>query len=417
MLFMSERTTPRITAESPRASVLFALTVFAATGVQVLATPVSALVEGGGAWPFPLPEPVVLLLLLLGCAVQAVALAFSDRLPQVTVVVVVAVFIALATGLDVPTWLRGMHLVIALSLFLLATRSSTPIAFVWLAAAVVGSVTALMVWMLAEGTPWAIAFWWIVAEAISIAAPAAAGTILGIWWGAKTRRMQAARETAERARLEHDARVSAAQDAERARIAQELHDVAGQHLAGLITLADAALKISPDQPDRAIDLISEVRDEGRFAAASLAGALSDLRATSPDSASSVSDLRDIEDLLSYWRLRGVAIDYRSAGDLSSLPAVVSATSYRCVKEALTNAAKHAPGAPIDVTIAVDQDRLEVTVGNGAATDSAPIPGLGLGWGLRGIRERIELLQGTLSTQERPSGGWQLSFSIPTFAPN
>ena len=54
--------------------------------------------------------------------------------------------------------------------------------------------------------------------------------------------------------------------------------MAGQHLAGLITLADAALAIAPSRPAEALALVEEVRDEGRFAAASLARALADLRA-------------------------------------------------------------------------------------------------------------------------------------------
>ncbi len=397
-----------------RASSIFALIVFAATAVQVLATPVSALVEGSGTWPFPLPEGTVLGLLLVGCALQAFALTFSDRLPEVAVIVGVAVFLALALGLQVPTWLTGMYLVIALSLFLLATIRSAVAALAWLVLSLVAVVGSLHVWMLAIGTPWNVAFWWTAAEAARFGAPTMAATVLGLWWAAKVRRVRAAREEAELVRLEHVSRVAAAQSEERSRIAQELHDVAGQHLAGLITLADAALRIAPEQPDRALELVREVRDEGRFAAASLAGALSDLRATAPDASSSVDDLRNIDTLLDFWRSRGMQLDYDLDGNLSNLPAVVSTTAYRCLQEALTNAAKHAPGALVAVSIAVPSDRLTVTVANGIATSSSPLPGLGLGWGLRGIGERVELLQGTLSTTEVAAGGWRLRFEIPTF---
>lgn len=399
---------------STRARVILAATVFITTSVQAMTNPVVALLDGV-EWPFALSVPVVLGLIILGCAVQAAALAMTERLPRVSVLVVTAVYLALALGLNIPTWLVGMHLAMALSLFLLATQRPARSVVIWLVVTMAVSIAAFLVWMTAIGTPLHVGIPWVISESVSFVAPSIAASLLGIWWATRARRMRAARDAAELARREHDERVLVAQESERARIAQELHDVAGQHLAGLITLADAALKLAPEQPVRALELLGDVRDEGRFASASLAGALADLRATSPHSAESVSDLRDIDELVEFWRARGMEIEYRTDGDVSDLPAVISATSYRCIKEALTNAAKHAPGASVKVTVAVASERVDVTVQNGPATASEPLPGLGLGWGLRGIAERLDLLQGTLATREHPAGGWHLSFSIPTLA--
>ena len=396
-----------------RASLVFASTVFVATAIQVVATPVSALLEGGGEWPLALPVAVVLALLVVGCAVQAAALMVSERLPRTSVVIVVMVYLALVIGLDVPTWLVGMYLLIALALFLLASRLPAVTSLVWLVASTAAVVGTLLAWMLMRGTSPSVAALWLSAEAVRFAAPAAAATVLGIWWAGKVRRMRIAREDAEQARFEHESRVAAAQEFERSRIAQELHDVAGQHLAGLITLADAALALAPKEPNHALTLIKDVRDEGRFAAASLAGALSDLRATSPEAAATVPDLRAVGGLISFWRDRGMGIDLQSTGDLANLPAVVSATAYRCLQEAFTNAAKHSPGAAVRVEIAVPGNRLDVVVSNGPATGTDRQSGLGLGWGLRGILERVELLQGTLSTRALSGGGWELRFEIPT----
>lgn len=401
---------------STRTSLVFAVTVFVATVIQVLATPVSALIEGG-EWPLALPMPAVLTLLVLGCAIQAAALMVSEKHPRTTVVVTVLVYLLLAIGLEVPTWLTGMYLVIALALFLLATRLSVAASVLWLFVSVVGTVGALLAWMLARDTDPSVAVWWLSAEAVRLAAPAAAATTLGIWWAGKVRRMRAARDEAEQARFEHESRVAAAQAFERSRIAQELHDVAGQHLAGLITLADAALKLAPSDPSHALNLIEDVRDEGRFAAASLAGALSDLRATSPGATTTVPDLRAADGLVDFWRTRGMDIDLRSGGDLANLPAVVSTTAYRCLQEAVTNAAKHSPGAKVLVEIRSSKTRLDVVVSNGPATSVDQLPGLGLGWGLRGILERVELLQGTLAARALPSGGWELRFEIPTVTTN
>jgi len=407
---------PRSILRTARASVLFALTVFAATVVQVLATPVSALVEGDGEWPFDLSEPLVFSVLVLGCGVQAVALAVSDRLPRTAVAVITLVYLGLAIGLEVPSWLTGMYLVIALSLFLLATRRSAAVALVWLAITVAAVVGSLLWWMmLVLGASINVAAWWISAEAARFVAPAAAGATLGIWWTANVRRMRAAREEAEQARREHAARVAEAQSRERARIAQELHDVAGQHLAGLITLADAAMKIAPAQPEHALGLLEEVRDEGRFAAASLAGALSDLRATSPESVAAVRDLRHSQQLVDYWRGRSMHIDYSTSGDIANLPAVVSTSSYRCLQEALTNAAKHAAGAEVNAIITASETSLELVVRNAPPVHEARLPGLSLGWGLQGMTERVELLQGKLTAQPLTDGGWELRIYIPTVA--
>ncbi|WP_246301137.1 sensor histidine kinase [Microbacterium immunditiarum] len=258
----------------------------------------------------------------------------------------------------------------------------------------------------------------VTAEAVRIAAPAAAGTALGAWWGTQSRRVSLARIEAETAKRYHTQRVEEAQQRERARIAQELHDVAGQHLAGLITLADAALTIAPAQPEEALHLVEEVRNEGRFAAASLAGALADLRAAGTEPREMTRDLRQANELVEYWQTRGMHIRLATTGRVDELPAVVSATAYRCAQEAITNAAKHAPGAEVDIDIAARVDRLEVTIRNGPSpAGTGPIGGLDLGWGLSGIRERIDLLRGTLVFGPTPGGGWMMRFVIPVAQPD
>lgn len=396
-----------------KASLIFGLIVFLATAIQVLATPVAALMQGPVEWTLPLNVPTVLTLLVLGCAAQGAALSVAERYSRTAVVIVVVVFLVLAIGLEVPTWLTAMYLVITLALFLLATRLRAVTSLLWFVGTTLTVIGSLAVWLQLSGADPTVAFWWLLAEGIQLAAPAAAATTIGIWWARRVERMRTAREAAEQARVEHETRVAAAQAFERSRIAQELHDVAGQHLAGLLTLADAALKIAPSEPDRALRLVADVRDEGRFAAASLAGALADLRATSPDAAATVPDLRAADELIAFWRVRGMDIELRSPDDLDNLPAVVSTTAYRCLQEAVTNAAKHSPGAPVLVEIRMSDSELDVSVSNGPATGLDPLPGLGLGWGLRGILERVELLQGTLSTRPLSSGGWELRFVIPT----
>jgi len=236
-----------------------------------------------------------------------------------------------------------MYLVIALALFLLAFRRSLLVAIGWLLGVVVVSAGALFLWALTVGLTPSVAAGFVTTEAIRLAAPAIAGTALGAWWRTQTRQVNLARVQAETAKREHDSRVEEAERRERARIAQELHDVAGQHLAGLITLADAALAIASARPEDALRLVEEVRNEGRFAAASLAGALTDLRSVGTEPRETTRDLRQATELVEYWQKRGMNIRLVTSGPLDELPAVVSATAYRCMQEAVTNAAKHAAG--------------------------------------------------------------------------
>lgn len=404
---------PLVLLGTTRASLLFVTTVFIATLIQVLATPTVALWESPDLeWPLPTSIPATYGLLVAGCALQAAALTMFSRRPGTTVAIVVAVHLALAVGLGVPTWVQGMHIVIAGALFLVATRVSTARVVAWCAAVVIAESAVLLWFVLGSGESVTVGIGWVAANVVSLAAPAVAGTALGVWWTTKTRRMQQAREEAELATQEHADRVAEAQERERARIAQELHDVAGQHLAGLITLTDAALTFAPTRADEALALLQDVRDEGRFAAAGLAGALADLRAGGVAPSGTTRDVRSLDELVAFWRERGATVDATIRGDVDALPAVVSTTAFRCVQEALTNAAKHAPRAPVRIEIDHDTDRLVGTVANAAPDHAGQRRAVGLGWGLSGMRERVEILGGTFAAGTDAGGGWTLAFEIP-----
>lgn len=398
---------------SARSGAVFVTTVFVVTVVQSLMVPIVDLITAQLGWPLVIPAGVGITLLLAGCAVQALVFLLVDRRPEVTVVVTTAVYLALVVGLGVPSWLSGMKLVIALSLFFLATRRRALTSLLWLVGVSIATVVTVTLWALSLGDDVSFTLAFSLGEALTFIAPAAGAVALGIWWGARKRRTARARERAEIAEREHEHRVEQARDRERARIAQELHDVAGQHIAGLITLTDAALQMAVSRPDDARELMADVRSEGQFAAASLAGALSDLRAVGTELPEMTADLRRIDELISYWRKRGTEVELVTEGDFADLPAVVSTSVYRCVQEALTNAAKHAPGAPVSVAVRHSFDQLSLVVENGRADDGrVPVAGLGLGWGLSGVTERIELLRGSLRTGPTPEGGWRLDLNVP-----
>lgn len=207
--------------------------------------------------------------------------------------------------------------------------------------------------------------------------------------------------------------IEASRNAERGRIAQELHDVAGQHLAGLVSLCDASVELAPAHPQQALQLIDEVRAEGRYAAASLYGALGDLRAVDATAHTPTPDLRSLADLVSFWRARGMDVALEAQGDVELAPVVVSTTAYRAVQEALSNAAKHASGAPVRVHVDVDPGLLTATVVNGTPRrPRADENGLGLGWGLDTLRQKLTLVDGSLRAASDDAGGWRLEVEIP-----
>ncbi|MFS0714219.1 histidine kinase [Microbacterium sp. 2P01SA-2] len=399
-----------------RGSAILVAIVSAMTTLQVLATPITAMMAGPVDWPFAVSIPVLCVILAVACVAQASALLLSGRWPRTAVFATVSVYLLVLGVFDVPNWLIGMYLVVALAQFLAACRVPATSAIVCLLGVVVAGMGGLFVWGAVYTGDAGAAFTFMANEFFRFTAPALGATALGIWWGAQVRQVALAREQAELARQEHDARVNDARERERARIAQELHDVAGQHLAGLVTLADAAISLAPARPDEAIRLVGEVRNEGRFAAASLAGALSDLHAADAAGPTETTrDLRRAGELVEFWSQRGMPVSFELSGAVSDLPAVVSTTGYRVLQEALTNAAKHAPGAPVNVivTVADAEDELIVRVVNHAPnSDSTPVPGLDLGWGLRGMRERVELLRGTLFAGPTPTGGWDVRIAIP-----
>jgi signal transduction histidine kinase len=89
---------------------------------------------------------------------------------------------------------------------------------------------------------------------------------------------------------------------------------------------------------------------------------------------------------------------------------IGLTVYRIVQEALSNAARHASGAPVEVTVNTTKKQIRVEVRNGPG---APGPSThGTGHGLVGMRERVELLGGTLHTGPAGDGGFAVVATIP-----
>ncbi|MGW2563581.1 sensor histidine kinase [Streptomyces sp. NPDC001514] len=213
--------------------------------------------------------------------------------------------------------------------------------------------------------------------------------------------------------------VERAQVGERARIARELHDVVA-HRVGNIVLTAGALKVGPEA--RAAPAVARaaelIRDEGHQALEELRevlGVLTPDRQGRPAARAPQPDASQLDKLVASSTRLGRQATLRIDGHPETLPAPVQRAIHRIVQEGLTNAAKHAPGAPVGVVVECRLDGVEVQVTNGPAAgagdaDAPPLPPSG-GNGLIGLAERVGLLDGTFSAGPY-DGGYRIGAFIP-----
>jgi signal transduction histidine kinase len=183
-------------------------------------------------------------------------------------------------------------------------------------------------------------------------------------------------------------------DAERLRVAHEVHDVVGHGLAAIQMQADIALHLRDTRPEMAVEALTAI-------SAASSEALDELRAT----LAGLSDAphpAQAEELCARVRRAGVDVDLVVDGEPMPLPA----TAYRVLREALTNVVKHAADPRARVTIEHRPDSVGLHVSN-----PARITGHVDGFGLTGMRRRVELAGGTLTT-EAEAGTFAVHAVIP-----
>jgi signal transduction histidine kinase len=254
-------------------------------------------------------------------------------------------------------------------------------------------------------------------EGILLGAFALTG-IAGHAYGRRAREGAAALATASRLRSEHEAAAERAVRAERLRLARELHDVASHAVGAMVLQAGAALALRERDAAAAREALRSVDTAGAEAISELAvlfGLLDAAGLAAPH------DERDLGAALTALadRMRGGGLDVRVTvpPDVPADPVLV-ATAYRIVQEALTNAARHAPGSRVAVALETGDDRLAVTVvDDGGARPAAAGDGLleGGGFGLVGLAERVRALGGDIAAGPAPGGGFAVSARLPTRA--
>jgi signal transduction histidine kinase len=196
--------------------------------------------------------------------------------------------------------------------------------------------------------------------------------------------------------------------AERNRLARELHDSVGHALAVAVVQAGAAREVLDRDPEFVRRALTAIEDAGRRASDDLDHVLGLLREAGPVRRTPQPTLADLDALVADARGAGLTVDVSVAGPLGRVPPAVSREGYRIVQEGLTNAVRHAGGAPVTLRLALSEQALDIALSN-------PVNGRGPersgGHGLAGMRERVGLLGGRMSV-DAEGGEWRVAVRLP-----
>ncbi|TQS24393.1 sensor histidine kinase [Microbispora hainanensis] len=216
-------------------------------------------------------------------------------------------------------------------------------------------------------------------------------------------------------RLEREQRAVAdrARLRERARIAGDMHDSLGHDLT-LLAVRAGALELDPGLDPRQQAAVRELREAAAASTERLREIIGVLRADDEDGAPPREE--SVETIVERARDSGVPIVVEhaahDAGVIDGLPPMTALAVRRVLQEALTNAAKHAPGATVRVRVGFDDGVVTLEVVNDPAPAAAPTGVASCGSGLVGLAERVRLAGGVLRAGPAPGGGFEVAAELP-----
>ncbi|MFD5327074.1 histidine kinase [Streptomyces sp. NPDC127092] len=372
----------------------------------------------------------------VGVALLAVCVALGRRWPVAPLALTVAVSLALAPELFTPSSVLPL---VAFG-YLAGRREERTRTALWLFAAV---PVAGLVLVLVTGV--ALAHWFalLLSMALAVVAP----WLIGRYVRQYDRLVRSGWELADRMEREQEAVADRERLRERSRIAGDMHDSLGHDLA-LLALRAGALELDPALGPDQQRAAGELRRAAADATARLRDIIGVLREDGEEAPVAPPD-ESVAELVARARASGMAVALEDAAEPSS--EMAARALRRVVQEGLTNAAKHAPGAPVAVAVTGDAStvRVRVTsgpagpVGDGRGPDGeGPVPG-GDGWGpggdgprpdgdgrrpaegsrpvsggtgLVGLDERVRLAGGSLRHRATAEGGFELSAVLPLRRP-
>ncbi len=195
---------------------------------------------------------------------------------------------------------------------------------------------------------------------------------------------------------------------ERETIARELHDIVAHSVSLMVVQAGTARPLAERNNDELAGVLSTIEATGRSALDELRRLLGVLRTGEADDLAPLPGLEAIPGLVERVRQAGLRVELEVQPGLEA-PASIALCAYRVVQEGLTNALRHSAGGQTRVTVTGSAAGLDVVVHTSGGTPSADAGGAGTG--LLGLRERVLLSGGELSSGPM-SDGWQLSAALP-----
>ncbi|KQX47410.1 MULTISPECIES: histidine kinase [unclassified Streptomyces] len=376
----------------------------------------------GGSWP----------LVAVGVVVLAGCVAVSRRWPLLALGITVAASLPASLELFTPSYSLAL---IAFG-YLAGRRQEHTRAALWL----FGAVAAVGL-LLTRLTHTSLGQWFtlLLALALAVVAP----WLIGRYVRQYDRLVRSGWELADRMEREQAAVADRERLRERSRIAGDMHDSLGHDLA-LIAIRAGALEVSPELGPEQQRAAGELRGAAADATARLRDIIGVLREEDPAAPTTAPPGETVEELAARARASGLAVTLAGT-PVPTLPGMSGLALHRIVQEGLTNAAKHAPGAAVTVTVTPHPTHVRVGVvsgpgrepggggtdpaaGSGAGTGAGPggqdrASGPGSrsgtdsgGTGLVGLDERVRLAGGTLTHRATPDGGFALEAELPRKPP-
>jgi signal transduction histidine kinase len=198
---------------------------------------------------------------------------------------------------------------------------------------------------------------------------------------------------------------------ERNRLAREIHDGLGHYLTGINMQIQAGRAVLDHDRDVALDALDQAQALAQEGLSEVRRSVAALRASPLDNQSLP---QAIEGLVNECRAAGIATAYHVLGERIDLPPQVSLVLYRVAQEGMTNMIKYAQASSAEVTLDYrDEDQVSLTVrDSGVGTDDPSG-----GYGLIGVRERVQLLGGEVQIETAPGEGFSLKVQIPAESGN
>jgi signal transduction histidine kinase len=228
--------------------------------------------------------------------------------------------------------------------------------------------------------------------------------------GSERRARQALADQADQAELER-ARLAVLE--QRARFARELHDVVAHHMSLMAIRAESAPYRLGALPEPVRAEFGALSGSARQALADMRRLLGVLRSDQPAAHAPQPGLADLPELIGTARQAGMAVELSAPPELDQVPPSAGLCAYRIIQEALSNAGRHAAGAPVAVSVGCDAGAVTLQVTNGPGSPAGQrANGHQPGHGLTGMRERAELLGGSLRAGRGPDGGFAVTAVLP-----